>query len=105
MDGKGDRECAALIEFRRYGHRTAQSAHKRADMGEADTLTGFVLGSGAAEQVENALVILGSDATAVIGDFKNGKTKLGPAADSNLARNSRLHIFDRVVDQIGVDLL
>ena len=36
-------------------------------MGEADALSRLVLGAGAAEQVEDALMVLGIDAAAVVG--------------------------------------
>ncbi len=35
-------------------------------MGEADALSRLVLGSGAAEQVENALMVLGIDAAPIV---------------------------------------
>ena len=50
-------------------------------MGKADSLTRFVLGAGAPEQVENALMILGIDAAAVVGDLEDRKAEFGAAAD------------------------
>ena len=66
---------------------------------------GLVLGSGAAEQVENALMVLGIDAAAVVGDLENRKAELGAAADRDIAGNAGLEVFQRVVDQIGENLL
>ena len=74
-------------------------------MRESDTLPGLVLGSGAAEQVEDALMVLGIDAAAVVGDFENRKAEFGAALDPDIAGNAGLEIFERVVDQIGEDLL
>ena len=74
-------------------------------MGEPDALSRLVLGSRAPEQVENALMVLGIDAAPVVADLKHGKAELGSAADRDLAGNSGLQIFDRVVDQVGEDLL
>ena len=66
---------------------------------------GLVLGSGAAEQVEDALMVLGIDAAAVVGDLEDRKAELGAAADRDIAGNAGLEIFQRVVDQVGEDLL
>ncbi len=38
-------------------------------MGEPDALARLVLGAGAAEQLEDALMVLGGDAAAVVGDL------------------------------------
>ena len=46
-------------------------------MGEADALARPVLGSGAAEQIEDALMILRIDAAAVVGDLEDRKAELG----------------------------
>jgi hypothetical protein len=73
-------------------------------MSEPDSLSRPVLCTGAAEKVKNPLVILGVDAPAVVGDLENGKTELGPAADSNVAGNSGFQVFQRIVDQIGENL-
>ena len=67
VDRQGDRKRAALIEFRRNRHGSAEPPHQRADMGEPDALARLVLGAGAAEQVEDALMVLGVDAAAVVG--------------------------------------
>src|SRR4051794_3751034 len=74
-------------------------------MRKTDALTGLVLGSGAAKQVEDPLVVLGVDAAAVIADLEDCVAELGAPADSNLAGDAGLEIFDGVVDQIGEDLL
>ena len=50
---------------------------------------GLVLGSRAAEQVENALMVLGIDAAAIVGDLENRKAELGAAADRDVAGNAR----------------
>ena len=74
-------------------------------MGKADALAGFVLRAGAAEKVENPLMVLGIDAAAVVGDLEDRKAELGPAPDRDVAGNAGLEIFQRVVDQIGENLL
>src|SRR5262245_28973371 len=74
-------------------------------MREPYALTGLVLGSSAAEQIEDALMIPGIDAAAVIGHLEDRKAKLGAALDQDIAGNSRLEIFERVVDQVGKNLL
>ena len=58
-------------------------------MGQPDALSRLVLGAGAAEQVENPLMILGIDAAAVVGDLEDRKAELGPAPDRDLAGNVR----------------
>ena len=93
------------LKFRRDRHGAAEPPHQRADMGEADALSRPVLGSRAAEQVENPLVVLGIDAAAVVGDLEDRKAELGAAADSDLAGNAGLEIFERIVDQVGENLL
>src|SRR4029079_16629398 len=74
-------------------------------MRKTDALTGLVLGSGAAKQVEYPLVVLGVDAAAVIVDLEDSVAELGPPANSDLTGDAGLEIFDGVVDQIGEDLL
>src|SRR6202165_44949 len=74
-------------------------------MGKSYSLSRLVLGAGAAEQVENSLMVLGIDAAAIVGDFENRKAQLGPAADKDVAGNSRLEIFEGVVDQVRENLL
>ena len=58
-------------------------------MGQPDALARLVLGSGAAEQVEDALMVLGIDAAAVVGDLEDRKAELGAAADRDVAGNAR----------------
>src|SRR5258708_31868342 len=67
-------------------------------------LSRLVLGTGAAEQVKNPLVVLGIDAPAIVDDFENRKAELGPAADRDLPGNFRLEVFERVVDQVRENL-
>ncbi len=55
-------------------------------MGKADALARLVLGAGAAEQLENALMVLGIDAAAVVRDLENRKAELGPAAHRGFRR-------------------
>ncbi len=57
------------------------------------------------KQVENPLMVLGIDAAPVVGDLENRKAQLGPAADGDVAGNPGLEIFERVIDQIGENLL
>ena len=94
-----------LLKFRGNRHGSTEPPHQRPDMGKPDALSRLVLGSGAAEQVENALVVLGIDAAAIVGDLEDRKAELGPAADRDFAGNAGLEIFERVVDQIREDLL
>ena len=58
-------------------------------MREADALARLVLRAGAAEKVENTLMVLGIDAAAIVGDLENRKAQLGPAADGDVAGNAR----------------
>jgi hypothetical protein len=64
-----------LLKFRRYRHGSAEPPHQGADMGKADALAGLVLGSGAAEQVEDALMVLGIDAAAVVADSRRSQSR------------------------------
>src|SRR4029077_251764 len=66
VDRQRDRKSAALIEFRGDRHGPAEPPHQRTDMRKSDALAWLVLNSGAAEQVENALVVFGVDAAAVV---------------------------------------
>ena len=50
-------------------------------MGKANALSGLVLRAGAAEQVENPLMVLGIDAAAIVGDLEDRKAELGAAPD------------------------
>ena len=74
-------------------------------MGEADALSRLVLGSGAAEQIENPLMVLGIDAAAIVRYLENRKAELGASAHRDFAGNSGLEVFERIVDQIGENLL
>src|ERR1700722_18636494 len=69
-------------------------------MGKSDPLSRLVLFGGAAEQVENALMVLGIDAAAIVRDLEDRKTQLCPAPDGDIAGNPGLEVFERVVDQI-----
>src|SRR5580704_941989 len=69
-------------------------------MGKSDPLSRSVLCAGAAEQVENALMVLGIDAAAIVRDIEDRKTQLCTAPDGDIAGNPGLEIFERVVDQI-----
>src|SRR4029450_4565250 len=68
-------------------------------------LAGLVLDAGAAEQVEDALMVLGVDAPAVVDDVENRKAELGAAADLDMGGLARREVFHGVVDQVGEDLL
>ena len=50
-------------------------------------------------------MVLGIDASAVVGDLENRKAQLGPAPDRDLAGNPRPEIFERVIDQVRENLL
>src|SRR5262245_22401951 len=74
-------------------------------MGETDALSWLVLGSGAAKQVENPLMVLGVDAATVVRDLEDRKAELAPPLDRDLAGYAVPEIFKCVVDQIREDLL
>ena len=93
-----------MVEFRRYRHGSPEPPHQGPDVGKPNSLAGLVLGAGAAKQVEDALMVLGIDTTAVVGNLENRKAELGPASDRDIAGNSRLEVFQRIVDQIGENL-
>src|SRR5205085_1380900 len=71
---------------------------------EPDALAGLVLGSGAAEQIEDALMILRIDAAAVVNDLENRVAEFYAPADQDVAGDAGLEIFQRVVDQVRKDL-
>ena len=52
-------------------------------MGKPDALARFVLGSRPAEELKNALMILGIDAAAVIGNLEDGEAELGPSPNGD----------------------
>src|SRR4051794_35624591 len=93
------------MKFRSDRHGPSESSHQSPYMGKTYALSGLILGSGAAKQLENSLMVLGIDAAAVVSDIENRKTELGPAANGNVAGNAGLEIFQRIVDQIGENLL
>src|ERR1700753_2218221 len=78
-EGQRYRECTSMVKFRGYQHGSPEPAHQRPNVGKANALSRFVLGAGAAEQVENPLVVLGIDAAAIVGDFENRKAEFGAA--------------------------
>src|SRR3990172_631980 len=73
-------------------------------MGEADALTGAILYAGPAEQVENPLMILLIDAAAVVRHLIDNVAGLSPARDLDVARNARIQVLQRIVDQVREDL-
>ena len=73
-------------------------------MGEPDALAGLVLRAGTTKQVEDALVIFRVDAAAGVGDFEDGEAELRTGGDVDLARDTRLEIFQRIVEQVGENL-
>src|SRR5207302_2841384 len=98
-------ECAAVVKFGRNRHGSAEPPHQRAHMRKPHALTGLVLRSGASEQIEDALMIPGVDAAAVVDDLEDREAEFGTPADQDIAGNSGLEIFQRVVDQVGKYLL
>src|ERR1700760_1940667 len=74
-------------------------------MSKTYALAGLVLGTGAAKQVENPLMVLRIDAASVVDNLENRKAELGAGPDMDVAGHARLEIFQGVVDQIGEDLL
>ena len=93
------------MKLRGQRHRSTEPAHQGTNVGKTDALSRPVLGSSAAEEIKDALMVPGIDAPAVVGDFENRKTELGPAPYRDVAGNSGLEIFQRVVDQVGKYLL
>src|SRR6516225_10076312 len=73
-------------------------------MGQADTLSRLVLRTSAPKKVENALMVVGSDAPPVIGNLENREIELGPAPNRDVAGNSGFEVFECVIDQVGKDL-
>ena len=73
-------------------------------MGQSYSLSRLVLRTCAPKKVKNALMVLGVDAAAVVGDLENRKAQFGPAPDRDVAGNPRLEIFERVIDQVREDL-
>ena len=57
-----------------------------------------------AKQLENTLMVLWIDAAPIVRYLENRKAELGAATHCNLAGNSSLEVFERIVDQIGKDL-
>ena len=57
-------------------------------MCQSDPLSRLVLGSGAAEQFEDAVVIPRVDTAAIVDDLKDREAELGPAANPNVAGNA-----------------
>src|SRR3984957_8365040 len=104
MNRQRDGECAAAIKLRRYRHGSTEPSHQGAYMGETNSLSRLVLRTRASKKVENALMVPGIDAAAIVGNFENGKTELGPAPNRDIAGNPRLQIFQRIVDQIRKNL-
>src|ERR1700690_1666235 len=74
-------------------------------MGQAYSLSRFVLRTCTPKKVKNALMVLGVDTAAVVGDLENRKSQFGPAPDGDVAGNPRLEIFERVIDQVRENLL
>jgi hypothetical protein len=64
-----------------YGQGSTEPPHQGADVGKSNSLSRLVLGTGAAKQVKNPLMVLGIDAAAVVGDLEDRKAELGPAPD------------------------
>src|SRR5260370_9534816 len=88
-DGQCYRECAAVVKFRCDRHGSTEPSHQCRDMGKSYSLSRLVLGTGAAEEVKDPLVVLGIDTTAVVGDFEDRETQLCPGPDRDAAGNSR----------------
>ena len=74
-------------------------------MGKPDALSRLILGSGAAEQIENALMILGVDAAPIVRYLENRKAELGATSHRDFAGDPGLEVFECIVDQIGEYLL
>src|ERR1700690_2830551 len=74
-------------------------------MGQAYSLSRFVLRTCTPKKVKNALMVPGIDTAAVVGDLENRKAQFGAAPDGDVAGNPRLEIFERVIDQVRENLL
>src|SRR4051812_2426634 len=74
-------------------------------MGQADALARLVLDTGAAEEIKHAFAVGWTDAAAVIDDVDAmlARRFLGP--DFDPSRHIAAQILQRVVEQIGEDLL
>src|SRR5690348_10117990 len=93
LDRQGHRESAALVDLRGDRHGPAEAPHQCTDMCKSYALAGLILGAGAAEQLEDALVVLGLDAAAVVDDINHGEAELGAAADFDVAGHAGLEVL------------
>src|SRR5262245_4749425 len=89
MDGDGSTET------------TDEGAHMR----QADTLPGAILRSRPAEDLEDALMVLGIDAAPVVLDLVDDAGRRGAGRDPDPARRAVTQVLERVLDQVGEDLL
>ena len=85
--------------------RAAETKHQRAHRGKSDPLAGAVLRAGAAEKIEDALMVRWRDAAAVVGDLDRHPRAGLPSAHDDAAGHAGLQIFDRIVDEVGDDLV
>src|SRR4051812_37667053 len=74
-------------------------------MRESDALARLVLLARATEQIEDALMILGGDPPAIVGDRERRPPAFRTAAYLDLAGASRVEIFDGILDDVRDDLL
>ncbi len=74
-------------------------------MRQADALAGPVLGAGAAEQLEHALLIALVDAASVVAHFVDDPRSSGAARDRDAARRAGPQILQSVVEEVGEHLL
>ena len=65
------------MKFRGDRHGSSEAPHQSADMGKADPLSGFVLGSGTSKQVKDSLMVFGIDAASIVSDLENREAEFG----------------------------
>ena len=84
----------------------AEPVGQRPHVGEADALARLVLRAGAAEQLEDALVVLRVDAAAVV--LRPRRRRAPPLARPRTTIRpgpAGLEVLDRVLDEVAKDLL
>jgi len=94
-----------VVKFRLHRHGSPEPPYQGTDVGKSNSLSRLVLCTGPAEKVKNPLMVPGIDAAAVVGDLENRKAQPGPAPHGDLAGNSRLEVFQGVIDQVRENLL
>src|SRR3569833_121148 len=97
--GQGKPEDRALVKLRFYVDDPAEAISEGAHVRQTDAFAGPVLGAGAAEQVENPLVILRGDSAAVVRHFVHHAVAVAVPRDTNEAGAAGAEVHDRVLDE------